>query len=128
MRLVCTVNRQRTSTPLQALVLMNDTQYVEASRKIAERMLVEGGSTLGDRVTYGFRLVTGRRPSPTELARLEELYADERAGFAAHPQASKKLLTAGQSPRTHALADADLAAGTVVANTLLNTDSFVMKR
>jgi len=127
-RLVCTVNRQRTSTPLQALVLMNDTQYVEASRKIAERMLVEGGSTPGDRVTYGFRLVTGRRPSPTELARLEELYADERAGFAAHPQASKKLLTAGQSPRTRALADADLAAGTVVANTLLNTDAAVMKR
>jgi len=127
-RLVCTVNRQRTSTPLQALVLMNDTQYVEASRKIAERMLVEGGPTLGDRVTYGFRLVTGRRPSPTELARLEELYAEERADFAAHPQASKKLLTAGQSPRTHALADADLAAGTVVANTLLNTDAAVMKR
>ena len=127
-RLVCTVNRQRTSTPLQALVLMNDTQYVEASRKIAERMLAEGGSTLADRVTYGFRLVTGRRPTPTELSRLEALYGDERARFAARPDAAQKLLAAGQSPRNRALSVADLAAGTVVANTVLNTDAAVMKR
>ena len=127
-RLVCTVNRQRTSTPLQALVLMNDTQYVEASRKIAERMLVEGGPTLADRVTYGFRLVTGRRPTPSELRRLEGLYGDERAEFATHPDAARKLLATGQSPRVRSLADADLAAGAVVANTLLNTDAAVMKR
>jgi hypothetical protein len=127
-RLVCTVNRQRTNTPLQALVLMNDPQYVEAARKVAERMVTEGGMTPHDRARYAFRLITSRTPSPAELAVVERLYADERARFAAQPAAARGLLATGKSPRAAALPLADVAASTVVASTLLNTDAAVVKR
>ncbi len=69
----CTIRRPRTNTPLQALVTLNDTQFVEASRHFARRMLVEGGETDGDRIAYGFRLATSRRPQHNELAVLLEV-------------------------------------------------------
>jgi hypothetical protein len=127
-RLVCTVNRQRTSTPLQALVLMNDPQYVEAARKVAERMVREGGATPRDRASYAFRLITSRTPAESELALLERLYADERARFAKQPDAARGLLATGKSTRAAGLPVADVAAGAVVASTLLNTDAAVVKR
>ncbi len=97
-RLFCTVNRQRTSTPLQALVLLNDPQYVEAARKLGERMILEGGQAGSDRVTLAFRLLTGRRPLASELALLEKLYADERAEFVKDPVAARRLLATGEAP------------------------------
>jgi hypothetical protein len=127
-RLVCSVNRQRTNTPLQALVLMNDPQYVEAARKVAERMVTDGGTTTNDRVRYAFRLVTSRAPSESELSLMERLYADERARFAKQPAAARALLSTGKSPRNPALPMADVAAATVVASALLNADLTVMKR
>jgi hypothetical protein len=127
-RLVCTVNRQRTNTPLQALVLMNDPQYVEAARKVAERMVREGGSTPHDRARYAFRLITSHTPSATELEVVERLYAEERARFARQPAAARGLLATGKSPRIANLPLADVAAGTIVASTLLNTDAAVVKR
>jgi hypothetical protein len=127
-RLVCTVNRQRTNTPLQALVLMNDPQYVEAARKVAERMVREGGSTPHDRARYAFRLITSHTPSATELEVVERLYAEERARFAKQPAAARGLLATGKSPRIANLPLADVAAGTIVASTLLNTDAAVVKR
>ena len=63
-REACTVRRERTNTPLQALLLMNEPQFVEASRALAERTLREGGPTTDDRLTYMFRLATARRPTP----------------------------------------------------------------
>ena len=63
-REVCAVKRQTTATPLQALVLLNDPQYVEAARGLAQRALAEGGGSLGDRLTFVFRSLTGRRPGP----------------------------------------------------------------
>ncbi len=60
-REVCTVKRSRTNTPLQALALMNEITYVEAARKLGERMMTEGGTSTEDRLTYGFRLATARR-------------------------------------------------------------------
>ena len=127
-RLVCTVNRQRTSTPLQALVLMNDPQYVEAARKVAERMVTEGGTTPRDRARYAYRLITSRTPAERELTLLEALYTNERARFATQPGAARGLLATGKSPRLAGLPAADVAAGTVVASTLLNTDAAVVKR
>jgi hypothetical protein len=122
------VNRQRTNTPLQALVLMNDPQYVEAARKVGERMVMDGGPTARERARYAFRLVTSRTPSEEELSLMERLYADERARFAKQPAAARGLLSTGKSPRHPALPVADVAAGTVVASTLLNADLTVMKR
>ena len=66
----CVVRRGRTNTPLQALVLMNDEQYVEAARHLAERMMREGGQTPADRIALGFRLATSRRPTADEIAHL----------------------------------------------------------
>ncbi len=68
-REVCAVKRQTTATPLQALVLLNDPQYVEAARGLARRAFHEGGSTLADRVVFLFRATTGRRPGPREIGR-----------------------------------------------------------
>ena len=85
-RLFCTVNRQRTSTPLQALILLNDPQYVEAARKLGERMVLEGGQASSDRVSVAFRLLTGRTPLPSELALLETLYADAARGVREGPR------------------------------------------
>jgi hypothetical protein len=127
-RLFCTVSRQRTNTPLQALVLLNDPQYVEAARVIAERMMREGGATSQDRIAYGFRLVTSRRPRPEELTLLDTLYRDEHAGFVADTASAKKLLTVGEHPRDTTLDAAESAAYAVVANTLLNLDESVFKR
>ncbi len=127
-RLLCIVKRQRTSTPLQALVLLNDVQYVEAARVLAERLLREGGSTPDARITTAYRLLTSRAPRPTELAAVRSLYVKERAGFAGDVRAAKALATSGQSPVARALDPVDVAAWTVVASTIMNTDEAVTKR
>jgi hypothetical protein len=131
-RLFCTVTRQRTSTPLQALVLLNDPQYVEAARAIAERTMAEGGATARDRITYAFRLVTSRRPRPEELALLEKLFQEEQATFAKDAKAAAGLLNVGRHRRAGGPdtpgASAESAALTVVASTLLNFDEAVIKR
>jgi hypothetical protein len=128
-RLFCTVTRQRTSTPLQALVLLNDPQYVEAARAIAERTMAEGGATERDQITYAFRLVTSRRPRPEELALLEKLFQEEQATFAKDAKAAAGLLSVGEHRRADKPApSAERAALTVVASTLLNFDEAVIKR
>jgi hypothetical protein len=127
-RLFCTVRRQRTSTPLQALVLMNDPQYLEAARMLAERMMTEGGSPPADRVIHGFRLATSRRPSPEELTLLTDLLEEQRARFAADRPAAAALLAVGEHPRNNRLETPELAAYAVVASTLLNMDEAVTKR
>src|SRR5207244_10379041 len=73
-REACTVRRERTNTPLQALVLLNETQYVEAARALAARTLREGGTGLEARLTFLFRLATARRPDANELAELRAAY------------------------------------------------------
>jgi hypothetical protein len=127
-RLFCTVNRQRTSTPLQALVLLNDPQYVEASRTVAERMLKEGGPLPVDRITHAFRLITSRRPRADEIVLLEKLYEDERARFAADSKAVAKLLGVGEHRPDPALDRTEIAAYAIVASALLNFDEAVIKR
>jgi hypothetical protein len=127
-RLLCTVKRQRTSTPLQALVLLNDVQYVEASRVLAERLLLEGGDTTDARITAAYRLLTSRAPRPTELTKVRTLFEQERAGFASNVAAAKALARAGEKPPARTLDPVDVAAWTVVASTIMNTDEAVNKR
>jgi hypothetical protein len=126
-RETCTVRRARTNTPLQALVLMNDPTYVEASRKFAERILSEGGSSLDSRLTFAFRTVLTRAPREAELAVLRQVYEKQKSRFAASPDAAEKLLSVGESPRDASLDHAELAAWTMVASTLLNLDEAVTK-
>ena len=124
----CSMVRQVTSTPLQALVLLNDPQMIEASRFIAERMMKEGGSTLEDRLAFGFRLLTSRQPSTAELNLLKTIFSEQKALFATGHEATMKLLLVGDKMNDGSIPPADLAAGAVVASALLNFDETLIKR
>jgi hypothetical protein len=93
----CTVGRERTNTPLQALVLMNDPTYVEAARKLAERMMKEGGAAPAERVAFAFRLATARMPSESETRALVQLFEKQRAHFSISPEKADGLLAVGES-------------------------------
>jgi hypothetical protein len=121
-RETCTVRRSRTNTPLQALILMNDPTYVEAARKLAERVMTEGGTTADERIAFAFRVMVGRRPSERESAVLRQVYDAQLAKYRKDPGAAKKLLSVGESPRNEALDAAEVAAWAVVGNVLLNLD------
>ena len=131
----CTVRRSRTNTPLQALTLMNDVQFVEAGRHLAARMLreadVPAGATDDERraavLTRGVRLVLGRSPSADELDVLAAAHRRLFDGFRADPGAAAKLLSVGESPRDADLDPAEHAAATMAANLLLNLDEAVTK-
>ncbi|MFM8579141.1 MAG: DUF1553 domain-containing protein [Planctomycetaceae bacterium] len=127
-REVCTVRRPRTNTPLQALVTLNDPVYVEASQALARRMVREGGSSVADRATRGFRLVLAREPSVAERDRLVRLHGDSLADFSVDAARAKKMATdpLGPVPSDLAVEEADLAAWTVVANVILNLDEAFM--
>ena len=121
-RETCTVRRARTNTPLQALILLNDPTYVEASRKFAERILQEGGPSLDDRLTFAFRHVVARPPSPRERALLKQLVTEQLADYSTRGDKAEALLKVGESPREAKLDSNELAAWTIFASTLLNLD------
>jgi hypothetical protein len=123
----CVVRRGRTNTPLQALVLMNDEQYVEAARHLAERMMREGGQTPADRIALGFRLATSREPNADEIRIFQTLYDAQSAANRRNVQAAAKLLGVGDSPHDQSLEPGELAAWTMVANVILNLDETVTK-
>ncbi len=125
---LCTVQRQKTNTPLQALVLLNDPQYVEAARMLAERMVNEGGENLDDQIRFGFKTLTSREPDSRELALLKRLYQEEKSVFEGEPMSADSLLQVGEYPHNSSIPRDQLAALTVVANTLVNYDEAVYKR
>jgi hypothetical protein len=127
-RMMCTVARQRTTTPLQALILLNDPQYVESARALAENVLRHGGASADERVGFAFRRVTSRAPSATERAQLTGLYATSREHFAAHPSKAVELRRVGERAIDATLDPVEVAAWTVVANTILNLDEVVRLR
>jgi hypothetical protein len=126
-REVCTVRRPRTNTPLQALVLMNDPTYVEAARKLAERVMAEAGPEADDRIALAFRLCTARRPTDRESAILRRVYDAQLARYRSDRAAALKLLAVGESPRDEKLDAAELAAWAMVASTVLNLDETVTR-
>ena len=127
-RNLCTVKRQSTSTPLQALVLMNDPQFVEASRILAERMIREGGGVDQTRIRYGFRLLTSREPTREEMHVLEDLLVKQRESFAHDREAARDLLASGEYPRNERLSPSEVAAFTTVASTIMNFDATTILR
>jgi hypothetical protein len=122
----CTVKRPRTNTPLQALALMNEVTYLEAARKLAERMMAVGGSP-ADRITRGFELVLDRPPTLRETKTLEKLLAGQLERFRGETGAAAALLRQGASPIDASLPASELAAYSLVASALLNTDEFVTR-
>jgi hypothetical protein len=126
-RETCVVRRSRTNTPLQALVLMNDPTYVEASRKLAERILTEGGKTSDERIVFAFKLCTARQPNEQELKILKQVLAMQLEKYQRDKAAAEKLLKVGESPRNEKIDAAELAAWAMVANTILNLDETVTR-
>jgi hypothetical protein len=124
----CVVRRQATSTPLQALALLNDVQQLEAARFIGMRMLNEGGATAAEQTAYAFRLVTTRSPRAGETESLIAALTEQETLFTADRAAAEKLLTVGETKADTSLPAARLAAATVVASALLNHDEAVMRR
>jgi hypothetical protein len=124
----CTVNRPRTNTPLQALVTLNDPVYVEAAQALGRRMVREGGTSVPERLTYGFRLCLTRPPKEAELRRLIDLYEKAKAGYAKNRPAAEQMATLPLGPLPKDADPVEMAAWTVVGNVLLNLDEVLTKR
>ena len=116
----CTVDRPRSNTPLQALVLLNDPTYVEAARALAERVIREANTDPQSRLELAYRLVLVRAPRPEELAPLQDLYANHRTYYQEQPAEAAKLLAVGELPIGKDLDQAELAATTSLMRVILN--------
>ncbi len=126
-RETCVVRESRTNTPLQALSLMNDVLYLEAARKMGERVMREGGATESERLAYAFRLVLAREPKREEaelfgsaLRRFQQFYGE-------HPADAEKYLRQGAAPRAEGLPAAELAAYAALSSLVLNLDEAITK-
>ncbi len=126
-REVCTFLRQRTQTPLQSLVLMNDPAFVEAARGLAQRVLREEPDSVKRRLVRAFRLTLGRVPEAGETDVLQRTYEQQAGNFRADPAAAAALLKVGESPVPEHADPVELAALTAVANVLLNLNETITK-
>ena len=126
-REACQVRRERTNTPLQALLLMNEPQFIEAARALAERTLREAGQTTDDRLTYMFRLATCRCPDAKDLAELRSAFADLSAHYAQDTEAAKQLVSTSPSKGRSQEQLIERAAWTMIGNVILNLDEVITK-
>ena len=123
----CQMRRSRTNTPMQALVTLNDVQFVEAARMLAQRSIHEGGDTLAKKITHAYRLATATKPTPRTLKLLEEIYGEELKVFQAAPDRAKQFLTIGESKRDAKIDASEHAAMTIVTSMILNLDVTLTK-
>ncbi len=126
-RETCTLRRNRTNTPLQAFVTMNDPVYVETAQALA-RLMVKQGKIPSEIITFGFRKALARKPSASELARLNTLYNDALTHFKTDEKKATDMATdpiGSIPPETNVV---ELAAWTTVASVLLNLDETLLKR
>lgn len=126
-REVCVVRRQATNTPLQTLVLLNDPQYVEAARALAESA-IKNSPDLNQRLEFVYRRLTGRRPDSAVQAVLQSMYAEQRQLFASAPDSVELWLSIGDHRSDLSRNSLDTAALAVVANGLMSFDETLMKR
>jgi Protein of unknown function (DUF1553) len=126
-RETCVVAETRTNTPLQALNLMNDTIYLEASRKLAERIMKEGGTDSRDRLAFAVRTVLSRPAGAGELTVLEGALAKFSAYYSSHGTDAVKFVSHGDSARDPRLDAAELASWSAVASLIMNMDEAITK-
>lgn len=126
-REVCTVREGRTNTPMQALNLMNDVAFVEAARKLGERMIAEGGDDGPSRIDYGYRLVLAREPKAKEQKTLKDALDRFAAFYEGRPKDAEAFVSQGKSKRREGIAAPELASYTAVASILLNLDEAITK-
>jgi hypothetical protein len=127
-REVCTARREVTTTPLQSLVLLNDPQFVEAARRIAEQALSRFPADVAARNRMVFRNLIGRLPDAVENGILARLFDEQRTVFAVRPDDARRLLAVGESRADEALPVIEVAAMTMVVNAIMNFDEFVVTR
>ncbi|MBL68288.1 MAG: hypothetical protein CMO74_07545 [Verrucomicrobiales bacterium] len=127
-RETCVVRETRTSTPLQALALMNDVIFVEAARVFAQRMIREGGETPEGRIRFAFYRATSRNPKAAELKILSAGLSRHLGFYHRDTKAAKALVAVGESPVPKGMDAAELAAYTVVASLILNLDEVITKQ
>ncbi|QDU36021.1 Planctomycete cytochrome C [Maioricimonas rarisocia] len=123
----CTARRDRSNTPLQALVLLNDPTYVEAARVLAGNVIREGGNTTADRLDWLYRRVLARAPSDFERALLTDLFDENLANYRSSPKAADSLLETGLAPRRETIDAAEAAAWTAVTRAVLNLHETIMR-
>jgi hypothetical protein len=116
----CVVQRPRSNTPLQALVLLNDPTYIEAARGLAARVLEEAGRACTARLDRAIRLALGRSPRPVEVALLERLLLKHQRQYQEAPAEARDLLSIGGTPAPPRVDPAELAAWTSVTRVILN--------
>jgi len=119
----CT-RRERTNTPMQALLLLNDPQYVEAARSLAERVMGEYATTR-ERAACMYRLCTAKHPKEETVAELSQLYNDQLSYYRSRPNEAQQLVSSTAPPASDAYEDDELAAWTVVGNLMLNLDEVI---
>lgn len=127
-REVCTVKRSATATPQQAFVLLNDVQFVEAARVLAEMALKQGGKTSEEQIRFAFRRLAIRPPDTGELKLLQQLLAEQQDQFKNEPGRAEKLIAVGEHKHDTALDPVKLAAMTAVTQAIENLDATVWKR
>jgi len=126
-REVCTVRRERTDTPLQALVTLNDIQFVEAARFLAQAALKEAGDKPENRIDFMAKRLLSRPLKPEELTVVQGVLNDLLEHYKAHPEEAKKLISVGEAKADPGMDPAGLAAWTMVANQLMNLDEVLNK-
>ncbi|MCR9247410.1 MAG: PSD1 and planctomycete cytochrome C domain-containing protein [bacterium] len=119
----CRVRRERTDTPMQALLLMNDPQFVECARAFAERILRRELASDTARIEWALERATCRVPVAVDVKEVHALLARQRAEFSRHVDAARRLINVGAEPPSGEFPPAELAAWTMVANLILNLDT-----
>ena len=126
---VCTVKRETTASPLQPLIILNGPQFVEASRVLAEKLLREHPGDEKAQIKKAFRMLTSRLPAQEEVSLLVNLLDRQRSDFASDPARAEQLLEVGHAPLSEGEVDPiELAAKTVVINTLMNFNESIYQR
>jgi hypothetical protein len=125
-REACRVRRERTNTPLQALVLMNEVQFFESARRLAERTMHDAGAP-EDRARAIFLCCTSRLPEPDELELLLDTFRENFSEYQSNPDGANKVIHVGGTKPDASLPAEELAAWTLVANLVLNLDEVVVK-
>src|SRR5580698_4139983 len=127
MRDVACTRRQRTDTPLQALVTMNDVQWVEAARALAERVIKEGGKQPEQRINLMSEILLAHDPPPQMAAVLQASLAKMEKHYATDPKAAHALVNVGEKKSDASIPAPELAAWTMVASEMLNLDETITK-
>ena len=127
-REVCTAKRETTATPLQALVLLNDPQFIEAARVLGEKLLKQFPDDVNARSQVAFKKLIGRTPDEAETKILGQIFAEQKDLFAKDEVAAKKLLATGESKFDQNLPPAEFAATTLMVNAIMNFDEFIVER